>query len=1190
MNHLRNTIAINALKKILILFISILSLNGFGQTGGQSNNGFMPSITRPSPTVTQLMKIEESQIDNYTGQPNIGVPLFNKTIKNLDVAVSLSYNSSGIRVVEQSGWVGKGWSLNAGGVVSRSVVDLPDEILTDKYIGANNNSYHDFFSISEQEQREYIYDAEWATRISLDSKNDVYQFNFFGKTGRFVFTKINSVLQPVMVGEDNNYKIAVTYINTTSYYYPTEIESFVITDDSGYKYYFTEIERTEKNDVTFVYNQSGCDGQVAPSNPMSIGKFISAWHLSKVEDENGIKLLDVTYYDVVEKPKEDIYSTTYNVRDMDLVKGSPCSDATGCMRCALKPLRIDNTPFRTLETKKINKIIFRDNSYFQFFISNSHPEYLEEKGAYLTRIELHNNQQAPPIKTFNFEYTSFVTGLFLDAVKTNNSALDKFTFEYYNKGQYPIFGTLEKDIFGYYNAAPFKESIYTGVLTKVTYPTKGTKEFTWEPNTYSYKGDKLLTFNEIYENPDNYSLDTNHFVDPYANQSVSIPKPYEIINIYLEQDVDFNAMVTANGSIDTTMPNWLEIVPILSEVNESIDPTRTLHSIIMDIGESKSGTLHLKGAYKIYFNSLNYSLDHVKIRGSVTLQIKQPKTKLNWWLYGGGIRVKTIKDTDNSIDQIIKEFRYNQENPGIIPTDLPPFLILPGHEATSLFFSNGALDGIDKLVREYTSIILPIFNRNANEDFSVLYDVTEQQSQISAELTKGSYIGYRNVYEYFYPNTPLENLNYKSKIKYTYDSPIEHPSIVSDDFYNMPTISYTHLQGNIRKKEYFDSMNRPVQVEEFKYNYDIEDIREGVKKNYYFSYYDTGGWGECQQVRLLYASYDSLITHPFISSAGYETPCDSNCLVGEQPSNFIVHMATMDKAECLVALTPHTFIWDYKYKVLLSEDSKKEYFGTETIESKETYNYNYKNNLASKTSLLATGETIETQYFYCTDAEIDNEQFKAQLNSKNMIALPLRTVSLKNNEIVSVQQTKYGSVAASGPVKTNQIPSFALPLPLQNMLVPREVFSRKGDNEENMEKKLTFLKYDIQGNVLEVRQEDGMNVCYIWGYNKTLPVAKIENMNYDYISPLSLITNIENATNAVPYSETNFIAALDALRAALTTSMVTGYQFKPEVGMTAVIDPRGYKTTYHYDAFGRLEYVKDHQGHILSANKYNYRP
>lgn len=96
-------------------------------------------------------------------------------------------------------------------------------------------------------RRQFAYDAQWGTQVDLDSKTDIYQFSFFGRTGRFVFIKSGNTLQPSIIGNDGDYKIEPVYTNNPlPNMYPKEITSFVITDDTGNRYYFDQIERTEK--------------------------------------------------------------------------------------------------------------------------------------------------------------------------------------------------------------------------------------------------------------------------------------------------------------------------------------------------------------------------------------------------------------------------------------------------------------------------------------------------------------------------------------------------------------------------------------------------------------------------------------------------------------------------------------------------------------------------------------------------------------------------------------------------------------------------------------------------------------------------------------------------------------------------------------------------------------------------------
>ena len=140
-------------------------------------------------------------------------------------------------------------------------------------------------------------------------------------------------------------------------------------------------------------------------------------------------------------------------------------------------------------------------------------------------------------------------------------------------------------------------------------------------------------------------------------------------------------------------------------------------------------------------------------------------------------------------------------------------------------------------------------------------------------------------------------------------------------------------------------------------------------------------------------------------------------------------------------------------------------------------------------------------------------------------------------------------------------------------------------------------RFDDKGNPLEVVYKGGENVCYIWGYNKKYPIAKIVNATYTQIEgilSMGILENLNNGYRMVGTTQVNLTDAeirsgIDALRAALPSSLITTYTYKPLVGMTSETAPNGAITYYEYDCFNRLLQVKDQSGNLLKTYDYQYQ-
>ena len=75
----------------------------------------------PSPEAYSLMEYSEIPVSLYTGVPDISIPIYTIRVGNYSLPISLRYHASGIKVGQEASRIGLGWSIHAGGAISRSV-------------------------------------------------------------------------------------------------------------------------------------------------------------------------------------------------------------------------------------------------------------------------------------------------------------------------------------------------------------------------------------------------------------------------------------------------------------------------------------------------------------------------------------------------------------------------------------------------------------------------------------------------------------------------------------------------------------------------------------------------------------------------------------------------------------------------------------------------------------------------------------------------------------------------------------------------------------------------------------------------------------------------------------------------------------------------------------------------------------
>jgi YD repeat-containing protein len=342
-------------------------------------------------------------------------------------------------------------------------------------------------------------------------------------------------------------------------------------------------------------------------------------------------------------------------------------------------------------------------------------------------------------------------------------------------------------------------------------------------------------------------------------------------------------------------------------------------------------------------------------------------------------------------------------------------------------------------------------------------------------------------------------------------------------------------------------------------NVSIDDLNSGVVLEEYI--YDNNAKMLNKKVNTFETDYSLNST-----SKDYDASIPEAILPGLSFSTYGSHID-----QCLGSQLGYKYI-NYNFYHIYNAWFKKtktlteSYFGNDKIVTEINYFYDNPSHLqlTREEFINSNGENLITKYFYA------NELGNQAMIDKKMVGIPLKTQVFKNGEKLSQQETVYASDVTAN-----------------NIILPKYILDSKG--EQNTETKLTYNSYDDKGNITQYTVDGRVPVAFIWGYNKTQPVAKIENATYLSI-PAGLITAIETASSSTG-SEASLLAALTGLRndPALVNAMVTTYTYKPLIGISTMTDPKGNTMTYNYDSFGRLQNVKDKDGNTLSENVYNYK-
>lgn len=208
-----------------------------------------------------------AQVSPQNGAAQFSIPLYNCSDagNRLSLSASLNYvDGSGLPVSEMASAVGTGWQLDCGGVIQRIQHGEPDDQKMDNppdfttstaqyEISYYPNGYlYTTYLPTDQinnggaytPYESSLYAATAAVNYKqppqylADRDQDVFAFNFNGRSGQFVIGKNGQVVTLV----DSKLKISFQTADMTGQNIRTTINQFTITDESGIQYIYKDME------------------------------------------------------------------------------------------------------------------------------------------------------------------------------------------------------------------------------------------------------------------------------------------------------------------------------------------------------------------------------------------------------------------------------------------------------------------------------------------------------------------------------------------------------------------------------------------------------------------------------------------------------------------------------------------------------------------------------------------------------------------------------------------------------------------------------------------------------------------------------------------------------------------------------------------------------------------------------------
>lgn len=1201
------------IKNTIFLWLITISGSSYGQID------FKRQVP-VAPEVAALSEYVLTPVSEYTGVPNINIPLLSVTEDNVAVALSLSYHAGGIRVNEEASNIGLGWVLNAGGMITRSVEGKDDlvawgyaksnPIFPDPPLDGNGYFNPDYLSVLPSDGNcNFLYNGEFTyfNKPSPGIQNnqedlipDIFHYNFNGYSGSFVFNG---------TGE-------VHFLEKTS------LKITLLEDDI--------FQAITPDGTTYTFARKITD-EIDPSDPSYtiIPHYISSWFLTRiVTPKKGA--IDFVYefredirplasYRQVYLQNEHVEAYSYEIETGLLISFQPYPNF-------FRRRSLGGTLMIT-KGNYLTEISFSSGKV-KFNYSDQGSRMDIKTGYYLRSIALYDSQDeaSGPVREFDLYHSYFGTSstllknvdqngdcalevhadqsdsdlglrLKLDSIVENKKRI--YSFEYHEP-VYTIRKTsLSQDHWGLFNNQINKHSFIPN-LPETNIPGNTVVRPEYDAKRYADENSaKAFTLNKITYPTRGYTI-FEHELHTYENNVYAIPSCPQKIDVISSSDnggglisdtftidsqysynkvsIDYKVSIYVGGG-GGDPGTYRDLSNIYFQIEDAIgelvpDSRLQINSetaIIDDLGQAVSAgykkDLYLpNGTYTVKVNL--EPLNNIQSIAKAEIHwISEDVSPTQQYGIGGGLRIKTITDYDhNGIIQLKRNFDYHYTENDADGTTItksygsirnkPDYSGKHNEHPLDSRYSGIPLHGIS----QDGQVTIDASPLGLSSQVRNSPDFITKQSNTTLYRDLGSYVGYDQVSITFESDSKPNG----KEVFYFLNRNNRFRTIFLGE-YDFFTYRFPHIKdignGLLIKKETYknDGIDDFKMISSIEHTYKFNGIDH---ENFLFE--DT------------YKNTDYVL-------GGYKLSL--NRMTDISTNNPALVIVGCEEAD-LYKFQLHPY-----YSHLIQKSSTIEITydtnGENPIVTESNYQYNdlHPTLIAATETTNSTGEVIESKTWYPDDITEGNS-LGAALTPQEMEAVKRLQ---KDGEECRIGQPIQIETVTNGR-NVIQRTNFRT---WDNITLPEFVQIAQGDDIP--EDRLIYYDYDDQGNPLEISKANGTHIIYVWGYNKQYPIAKIENASYTEISPAAQ-TTINEAISASDMDSNT--ASENILRDRLQDirehpyfqdARVTTYTYDPLIGVTSMTDPKGYTVYYEYDELNRPEFVKDHEKKFISQNKYKYK-